>query len=83
MRVKFKINPFISLTERKRLEYRRINVRGTFDHSREMFIGPRSKIVDNSFAEAVPFLMPSFGAAPEKPNIGLIVVTPFKVAGRE
>lgn len=46
-----------------------------------MLIGPRSLIEDNQLKKSKAFLLPS--GEPEKPNIGYIVVTPFKLADRE
>lgn len=70
-----------SLSERRHLEYRRFKVRGTFDHSRELYLSPRSLIVDNAFRKKQTFIFPS--GQPEKPDLGVYVVTPFKLADRE
>lgn len=67
--------------ERRNLEYRRIKVRGTFDHSKEIYLAPRSLIVDNAFEKKHSFLIPM--GRPEKPDLGVYVVTPFKLADRE
>lgn len=63
------------------MEYRRVKTRGSFIHSKEMYIGPRSLIIDGAFIEPEPFIF-NFGP-PKKPSIGFIVVTPFKLADRE
>ncbi len=70
-----------SLSDRRKLEYRRFKVRGTFDHSQEIYVGPRSLLVDNQFYKTKSFLLPV--GEQEKPTIGFIVVTPFKLADRE
>lgn len=63
------------------MEYKKVKTRGTFIHSKEMYIGPRSLIIDGAFVETEPFIF-NFGP-PKKPSIGFMVVTPFKLADRE
>lgn len=70
-----------SLSDRRKLEYRKIKVRGTFDYSQEMLIGPRSLIKDNKFYKSKSLPLPF--SEPEPPTIGYIVITPFKLADRE
>ncbi|XP_005113138.1 surfeit locus protein 1 [Aplysia californica] len=60
-----------NLDELRQMEYRKVKVRGTFDHSRELFIGPRSNIHD---AETM--------GSQRATNLGVHVVTPFKLADR-
>ena len=57
------------------LEYRRVRIRGTFDHSKELYIGPRSPIEDKKGA--------SGSIITGKSNVGSLVITPFKLADRE
>lgn len=71
----------LDLSERRHLEYRRFKVRGTFDHSRELYLTPRSLIVDSAFQKKHSFLIPS--GMPEKPDLGAYVITPFKLADRD
>lgn len=63
------INLFFSLNDLSDKEYVPIRVRGTFDHSQEMYIGPK-KLNDNN-----PF--------PNYNTVGYLVVTPFKLVDRE
>ncbi|CAL1533957.1 unnamed protein product [Lymnaea stagnalis] len=69
--------PTISLPQNiedlKDLEYRKVKVRGTFDHSREVFIGPRSNL-------HAPDTM---GGKNKSSTIGVHVVTPFKLSDRD
>lgn len=62
-----------NIEEIQNLEYRKVKVRGTFDHSREVFIGPRS----NLHAPA------TMGGQNKSTTIGVHVVTPFKLADRD
>lgn len=52
------------------MEYRRVKVRGTFDHSRELLIGPRSDVT----------VVETLGNRAES---GVYVVTPLKLSDRE
>ena len=55
------------------LEYRKVTVTGVYDHSKELFIGPRSLLsADGSEAESR-----GLGSNPE--GIGWHVITPFKI----
>jgi len=56
------------LTNRRLLEYRRVRVKGTFDHTKEMYIGPKSCIVDGKF--------------PDQGEMGYLVITPFQLSDR-
>jgi surfeit locus 1 family protein len=60
-----------SLEEINELEYSPVIVRGTFDHSKEVLLGPRSLISN----EETSALMPG--------KSGVLIVTPFKLADRE
>ncbi|XP_041368816.1 surfeit locus protein 1-like [Gigantopelta aegis] len=62
------------LDELPKLEYKKVTVRGTFDHSREMLIGPRSN-VQTEYSGSGLFQGSS--------NAGVYVVTPFKLADRD
>ena len=72
---------FYSLTNKRKLEYRRVKVRGTFDHSKEMYLSPRSCIENNAFVKDENGFLSPFGKGDNK--IGAVVVTPFKLADRE
>ncbi|XP_067951332.1 surfeit locus protein 1-like [Watersipora subatra] len=61
---------FVQLTADR--QHERFILRGTFDHSREMYIGPRSK-VDHSGTGG--------GLVSSSDTIGVHVVTPFKLSG--
>ncbi|XP_064649183.1 surfeit locus protein 1-like isoform X2 [Lineus longissimus] len=63
--------PVNSLDDLKDLEYCRVRVKGTFDHSKEVYIGPRSLM--KSEEERGGGLMSTGG------NSGYHVVTPFHV----
>lgn len=62
----------LSLEEISEMEYRPVIVRGEFDHSREMKIGPRS----NLLKEGGGLLTTGTGG-------GFHIITPFKLADRE
>ncbi|RUS81894.1 hypothetical protein EGW08_010364 [Elysia chlorotica] len=61
-----------NLEDLKNMEYRRVKVTGTFDHSKELFIGPRSNTNE-------PETMGSARAT----TVGVHVVTPFKLSDRD
>ncbi|KAF0304586.1 Surfeit locus protein 1 [Amphibalanus amphitrite] len=65
------------LSELAALEYRPVRVRGSYDHSREMYIGPRSLIVSGGDEELGRSGLLSAGRS------GVQVVTPFRVAGSD
>lgn len=58
------------------MEYRVVRLRGEFDHDKELYIGPRSFIEQEQESKGRAV----FGAAPKS---GYLVVTPFKLEGRE
>ncbi|GFO49554.1 surf1-like protein [Plakobranchus ocellatus] len=60
-----------NLDDLKQMEYRRVVVKGTFDHSKELFIGPRTNTNE-------PETMGSARAT----SVGVHVVTPFKLSDR-
>lgn len=64
------------LDELDELEYRRVKISGTFDHSREIFLGPRPRLVGGDVQEAGSGLISSGQS-------GYLVVTPFKFADRD
>ncbi|CAG5125162.1 unnamed protein product [Candidula unifasciata] len=61
-----------NLEDVKKLEYQKVKVRGTFDHAKELFIGPRSDIRAGEGRSAQTQSTP-----------GVNVVTPFKLANRD
>lgn len=69
---------FFSETELKKLEYHRVKVVGKFDHSKELYLGPRSCLTgggsDNSNG-----LFSGSGYT----KSGYYVVTPFKLSDRK
>ncbi|XP_077507157.1 surfeit locus protein 1 [Amblyomma americanum] len=71
-----------NLNELNDMEYLRVRVTGTFDHQREMYVGPRSRIepVDGSSAEASPKRSGGLISAPGQ--TGNLVITPFKLKDR-
>lgn len=58
------------------MEYRAVKLRGEFIHDKELYIGPRSFIEQNNDGKERPV----FGSTPKS---GYLVVTPFKLEGRE
>jgi len=58
------------------LEFQKVKVRGTFDHSKEQYIGPRSLIHDGEAGESQGLMGSSEG-------IGYHVITPFHIDGGE
>ena len=63
-----------SFTELSDLEYCNVKVRGTFDHDREIMLGPRSNLAAKQNTHT------SFGA---NSNTGYHVITPFHLANRK
>lgn len=64
-----------NLGELKDFEYRRVRVKGTFNHDQEMLIGPRSNIAaDESH---------NFRTRDAVHKIGFNIVTPFKLSDRD
>lgn len=65
-----------SLTQLNDMEYRAVKLRGEFIHDKELYIGPRSFIEHKNESKDRPV----FGSTPKS---GYLVVTPFKLEGRE
>lgn len=65
-----------NLDELEDLEYRRVKLTGTFDHSREIFLGPRPLMVAGDVNQAGSGLISSGQS-------GFLVITPFKMADRD
>merc|ERR1712142_405700 len=64
------------LNELEDLEYRKVKLCGTFDHSREIFMGPRPLMVSGDIQQEGSGLI-STGQS------GYLVITPFKLADRD
>lgn len=64
------------LYELNDLEYQRVKLTGTFDHSREVFLGPRPLMVGGDIDTQGSGLISSGQS-------GYLVVTPFKLADRD
>uniref|UniRef100_A0A2P2I1S6 SURF1-like protein n=1 Tax=Hirondellea gigas TaxID=1518452 RepID=A0A2P2I1S6_9CRUS len=60
------------LSEVAELEYKRVFITGTFDHSREILMGPRPAIRDGRYNETSTML--------STPSSGFLVITPFILA---
>uniref|UniRef100_F6XNX8 SURF1-like protein n=1 Tax=Ciona intestinalis TaxID=7719 RepID=F6XNX8_CIOIN len=67
------------LSELQNLEYRPLIVRGTFDHSKELYIEPRS-LIDRS--KNKPIDAGSVMSIQNK-NMGVLVITPFHVTDHD
>lgn len=59
------------------MEYRPVIVRGHFIHEKELYMGPRSYI-SNGDTSTKSSLM-----SDNSDHVGYLVITPFKLAGRE
>jgi len=68
---------FYSVDELKSLEYRRVKVVGEFDHSKELYLGPRSCLTDGG-ADNGNGLFSASGST----KSGYYVITPFKLSNR-
>jgi len=64
------------LSELEDLEYRKVTLIGTFDHSREIFMGPRPLMVSGDVKQQGSGLISSGRS-------GYLVITPFKLADRD
>ncbi|XP_064091211.1 surfeit locus protein 1-like [Macrobrachium nipponense] len=64
------------LNDLEDLEYKRVRLRGTFDHSKEIFMGPRPRLVGGDVYEGGSGLISSGQS-------GYLVLTPFKFADRD
>lgn len=65
-----------NLEELEDLEYRRVKIKGTFDHSREVLLGPRPLMIRGDVQQAGSGLISSGQS-------GFLVVTPFKLLDRD
>ncbi|XP_042870238.1 surfeit locus protein 1-like [Penaeus japonicus] len=64
------------LYELNDLEYQRVKLKGTFDHSREVFLGPRPLMIGGDINTQGSGLISSGQS-------GYLVITPFKLADRD
>lgn len=62
------------LEELSHLEYRRVKLRGTFHHDQEMYISPRSVVIEGG---------DTGGGLISSGNSGSLVITPFTLADKE
>jgi len=70
MKIRFLTSSLDRLPE---FEYNPVRVRGTFDHSREFLIEPRSRLDEH----------PSLKQPMTTTTVGAHVITPFRVANRK
>lgn len=63
------------LSQLAAMEYRRVRLMGTFEHEREMYVGPRSPIGPADAARRGVMAAPT--------QTGNLVITPFKLKGRD
>jgi len=70
----------ISLLSSPEYEYLKVKIRGTFDHSKEMYLMPRRRL-DKHVAKEGPNLKGVISYGP-KEGLGFNVVTPFHVTDR-
>ncbi|XP_067012489.2 surfeit locus protein 1 [Anabrus simplex] len=68
----------LDLSELEKLEYYPIRVRGHFDHSQELYLGPRSLLLEGEAATQSSLISRSAGG-----QHGYYVVTPFHLADRD
>lgn len=64
------------LSELEDLEYRKVKITGSFDHSKEVFIGPRPLMISGDVQQSGSGLISSGQS-------GYLVITPFKLAERD
>ncbi|KAH6945081.1 hypothetical protein HPB50_007141 [Hyalomma asiaticum] len=64
------------------MEYRQVRVTGTFDHEKEMYVGPRSCIKQDEDSEEGPRKRRGGIIAPPG-QTGYLVITPFKLKNRD
>lgn len=75
-----------NLSDLDDLEYRTILLEGTFDHSKEIYVGPRSLNVEKEVLVTSTKLPDTGGGgvfSGKNPNLGYHVITPFKLADRD
>ena len=65
---------YFSLDDLSKMEYQKVIVRGHFDHSKELYIGPRALLTPDDESGS---LMSS------QPKSGHLVITPFHLADRK
>ncbi|KAK7074940.1 Surfeit locus protein 1 [Halocaridina rubra] len=58
------------------MEYQKVRLTGTFDHSKEIYMGPRAQLVGGDVHQAGGGLISSS-------ETGFLVITPFKLADRD
>lgn len=73
-----KKNFFSSLEDFKQLEYKPVHVRGTFLHDKELYLGPRSLLVQGD-ASTKSSLVSGSAIGSQ----GYLVITPLKLEDRE
>ena len=66
---------FSSLEDLESFQYRRVQVRGKFNHEQEMVIGPRSNLVADESHGLI--------AMDATAKIGVNIITPLKLSDRE
>ena len=54
------------------MEYRRVFVKGRFDHSKEMYLGPKSRVAANENQDG--------GLIGSSGNVGYFVITPLELS---
>ena len=54
------------------MEYRRVFVKGRFDHSKEMYLGPKSRVAANENQDG--------GLIGSSGNVGFFVITPLELS---
>ena len=71
----------LSLSELEDMEYRKVVVRGTFDHAKELYIMPRSLLPGTDPSQVSGSSSRRFDRQP--PKSGIHVVTAFSVSSDE
>ena len=67
------INLLCSPADAHEMEYRRVFVKGRFDHSKEMYLGPKSRVAANENQDG--------GLIGSSGNVGFFVITPLEISG--
>lgn len=68
---------FFSLEDVSRMEYQTVRVKGQFLHDKELYLGPRGLIRQNEGESAGGLF------SQQNQTNGYLVITPFKLSGRE
>ena len=55
------------------MEYRQVFVKGRFDHTKEMYLGPKSRVAANELQDG--------GLIGSSGNVGFFVITPLEISG--